>query len=278
MVTQDDPMLLLHGVVGSAAGVRPLADALSARFDVRTPDLLGHGGRPMPDDYSVDAIVDDLLAWLDEQRLGRVRVFGYSIGGYVALRLAQRHPERVRSICTLATPATFAGPTVRYMRRLLNADRLDQLAPERVAEMTAIHAPESWRRVAEADERLMLSLRDRPLLGASELGALKPPVLVMTAERELIGGVDEAQVFHRALPGAQLCILPGKAHPIGHVDLDRLVEAVVAFADGEEVQSIRVLRAAAVERAQALSHMVRYAVAAQVRGSRRRVRALFGRR
>lgn len=93
------PLLLVHGFGGAAWNYTELAPLLEGRRLV-VPDLPGHGGsEPLPAP-SIAGFADAVAGLLDEP----AGVFGHSMGGVVALRLAERHPHLVRSL-VLAAPA-----------------------------------------------------------------------------------------------------------------------------------------------------------------------------
>jgi pimeloyl-ACP methyl ester carboxylesterase len=99
------PLLLLHGFGGAAWNFTELAQLLTGRRLV-IPDLPGHGGsRPLPAP-SMAAFADVVAGLLDEP----AGVLGHSMGGTVALRLADRHPELVRGL-VLAAPAGISSST-----------------------------------------------------------------------------------------------------------------------------------------------------------------------
>lgn len=97
------PLLLLHGFGGAAWNFTAMAGLLAGRRLV-VPDLPGHGGSSALPAPSLAGFADVVAGLLDEP----AAVFGHSMGGVVALRLAERHPELVRSL-VLAAPAGIAS-------------------------------------------------------------------------------------------------------------------------------------------------------------------------
>jgi pimeloyl-ACP methyl ester carboxylesterase len=98
------PVLLLHGfaVTGDLNWRLPgLIRRLRATHRVITPDLRGHGrsDRPRGPDAYGRKLVDDVLLLLDRLRIGRVALVGYSLGGFVGLKLAISHPNRLTGLC-----------------------------------------------------------------------------------------------------------------------------------------------------------------------------------
>jgi pimeloyl-ACP methyl ester carboxylesterase len=97
------PILLLHGFGGAAWNFTELAPLLRGRRVV-VPDLPGHGGsEPLPAP-SIRGFADAVAGLLDEP----VGVLGHSMGGVVALRLAERRPDLVRAL-VLAAPAGISS-------------------------------------------------------------------------------------------------------------------------------------------------------------------------
>lgn len=100
------PLLLIHGFGGAAWNFSELAPLLTGRR-LLIPDLPGHGAStPLPASASLAGYADALAATLP----GPVDVLGHSLGGVVALRLAERRPELVRSI-VLAAAAGISSST-----------------------------------------------------------------------------------------------------------------------------------------------------------------------
>jgi pimeloyl-ACP methyl ester carboxylesterase len=99
------PLLLLHGFGGAAWNFTELAPLLPRRRLI-VPDLPGHGGSSSLPAMSIAAIADVVASLLD----GPTDVVGHSMGGVVALRLAERHPSRVRRL-VLAAAAGISSST-----------------------------------------------------------------------------------------------------------------------------------------------------------------------
>lgn len=98
------PLLLVHGLTGSAANWSELAPPLSERFRVLVPDLPGHAGSSaLPAAFGLDGYAERVRALAERERMLPAAVAGHSLGGLVALRLALRHPEEVSALVLAAT-------------------------------------------------------------------------------------------------------------------------------------------------------------------------------
>jgi pimeloyl-ACP methyl ester carboxylesterase len=105
---RGEPVVLLHGSAASSGQWRTLTERLEGRFRVLAPDLHGHGGSdpwPGPAAPTLDGDAA-IVAALSDKEGGPVHLVGHSYGAAVALRLARRHPERLRSLA-LIEPVAF---------------------------------------------------------------------------------------------------------------------------------------------------------------------------
>jgi len=101
---RGEPMLLLHGGLGSIDMFAPVLPAFAKARTVIAVDLQGHGRSSLGDrPIRVQDMADDMAEILDQLHYHTVDVVGYSLGGGVALHLAARHPERVRRLVIIST-------------------------------------------------------------------------------------------------------------------------------------------------------------------------------
>ena len=108
-------VVLSAGLGGAAAFWSPQMEALGRRYRVLTYDHRGTGDNsgPLPDGYAIDDMAAEVVAMLDDAAVDRAHVVGHALGGLVALALALRVPERLRSIALVNAWATLDGVTRR---------------------------------------------------------------------------------------------------------------------------------------------------------------------
>src|SRR5215212_4391311 len=127
----DAPVVVLSNSLGATRGMwDPQVPALAERFRVVTYDTRGHGASPAPQGpYSLDDLVDDVVALLDRLGVGRAHVAGLSLGGMIGMRLAAREPSRVSRLAVLCTSATPDPQAFLARARAVRAEGTAPLAP-----------------------------------------------------------------------------------------------------------------------------------------------------
>src|SRR5438445_691777 len=104
---KDAPCLvLIHGFPFTRAMWKHQIEAFSSVCRVIAYDVRGHGEAEIGDgQYLIGFFVDDLLEILEERRIAKAILCGVSMGGYIALRFAELHPERLRALILCDTRA-----------------------------------------------------------------------------------------------------------------------------------------------------------------------------
>src|SRR5439155_20554824 len=110
------PLVLVHGLGARGEDWSAMIPDLAARgFHVYVPDLLGYGRSPRPDvDYSISLEEQTVAQFMQAIHVPRADVGGWSMGGWIAMKLALDHPEMVDRLgvydsAGIYFPATF-GP------------------------------------------------------------------------------------------------------------------------------------------------------------------------
>jgi len=207
----------------------PITDLLRDRLDVRPINLLGHGGRPVPDRYTVAEFADDIVAWLDQSGIRRAHLFGYSFGAYLAIYMARHHPQRVRSAATLAAKYVYDERAVRHLTFLTSPTRLARPGNKRPGEMKRDHFPQDWVRITSNNRTLFGELGKQPALTEEDIRAIDRPVLVMSGDADPLVPIEESRALTSLLPRWRLGIFAGPAHPLPLTPLPAIADTLVQF-------------------------------------------------
>jgi pimeloyl-ACP methyl ester carboxylesterase len=201
-------VLLLHGWPVSERVWTPQISALrDAGYDVYAPHLYGRG-----------ASIDDWAAHLLRDLDGPLAVVGASMGGYCALAIARRAPERVVGMVLVASRAEADS----FDRRRARQEMIAELGAGRRPDLADADA--DLQHLAVAQE----AMRDRlDLTGvAASFGG---PLLVCVGDQDELVSVDEAQeLAERALDG-RLEVFPGAGHFLAVDQPERFNEVLLEF-------------------------------------------------
>jgi pimeloyl-ACP methyl ester carboxylesterase len=218
------PLVLLHPFPMDAGFWNAVRPALAADRPVIACEFPGFGEAPMVERPSIDGAAD-LVAETIALRTptGRAAVCGLSLGGYVALALAARHPERVAALVLADTRAEADTPEAQAGRHAAAAQVrtegvgpfLDQFVPRLVAPgdeaslraARAIADAQPHEAIARALEALA-SRTDR----VAGLSGLTMPAQVIVGSDDTLTPLTFAQTLDRGLPDSELEVIPGSGH------------------------------------------------------------------
>jgi pimeloyl-ACP methyl ester carboxylesterase len=227
-----EPLVLVHGF-GSFRGVwDPVRPLLEAEREVIAVDLPGFGESPPDVDRPTPARLAEAVArFVEEFRLDRPHVAGFSMGGWIALELSKMGAARstcaicpagfwnrwerayckgslrnTRATLTLAhplLPRLFQSPAVRRAMNRQFLEHAERLTPEQMVETTRAFAG------ASGFDATLEALHEGHFTGAP---AVRPPVTVAWGDRDKLLLPRQAERARRALPQARHVWLAGCGH------------------------------------------------------------------
>ncbi len=216
------PFVLLHGFPLDHTIWEPVVALMDERAEVILPDLRGHGASEAPKTpYSMDDMADDVAALLDRLDVARAVIVGHSMGGYVALAFAARHPGRLAGLGLVATHAWADTPERRAARRA----QMDEVVKGGVAVLTEGMAAKLTSDAALAARLRELILRTPPagVIGALRamatrpertdvLASLRVPAVVVVGMNDAILPPERGREMVALLPQARLVEIAGAGH------------------------------------------------------------------
>jgi pimeloyl-ACP methyl ester carboxylesterase len=237
------PLLVIHGAFGNTGLYGgELASALAETRQVILMDQQGHGrtadvDRPL----SVVQMADDTAALIEHLELAQVDVFGYSMGGGIAFRLAVQRPDLVRKLVVAAVYTSGAGAYPEVV------SGMESLSPEvfagsplETAYLAVAPNPEDWPVLVEK-MRVFGSNAEVYTLTPDEIESIAAPVLYIIGDSDIVLPEHAVEVFrllgggvpgdYTGLPKSQLAILPGTTHTGVILQTDLLLGMIVPFLD-----------------------------------------------
>jgi pimeloyl-ACP methyl ester carboxylesterase len=242
---EGEPLLLLHGGLGSIEMFGPVLPALAEGRQVIGVDLHGHG-RTQLGDRPIDLIDigDDLAVVLGELGHAQVDVLGYSFGGGAGLRLAVQHPERVRRLVVVSAGFAQDGfhPEMLPMQAQVGAAMAEAMKDTPMYQAYASVAPRPQDFPLLLD-RIGESMRT-PYDWSDDVARLAMPVMLVFGDSDMFrlehivrfyqllgGGLRDAGWMREHMAPNRLAILPDLTHYEIFM-APALVDAVLPFLKG----------------------------------------------
>ena len=231
------PLVLLHGLVGSAKNWRQNISFLAADSRVYAVDLfnMGESERVPGLDAGLEATADRVVECMDALGLDEADVAGHSHGGAVAMMLAVRHAHRVRRLILFAPANPFCdlghqlirfyqtrfgawfAKQIPFFPRMLKATALSRMYgdPKRVTDgalegyIAGLHVPGTIDHVLQIVRRWSA---DMGLLRSSLSKLAGKPTLLIWGDRDRAVGLSSGRELQRILPLSSLIVIPGVGH------------------------------------------------------------------
>jgi pimeloyl-ACP methyl ester carboxylesterase len=223
------PLLLLHGAFGTVEGWGAFTPTLAKGRQVIVVELQGHGrtgdiDRPL----AFTTMAEDVAQLLKQLSLKDVDVFGYSMGGDVALALAMKYPELVRKLAVLgsgtgSTKDTYDPETYKQFKSItpenfnfpVMKDPYTKVAPD----------PSKWPVLVSKIVKMDDNFKGFP---AKDVKSIKAQTLIMMGDRDAVR-VEHAVEMYRMIPNSQLAIFPAGDHFLPFAAPDKVLATLASF-------------------------------------------------
>ena len=239
------PLVLLHVAYMTIDLMGEVVPALAGSRQLIAVELQGHGhtadiDRPL----SYELMADDIAALIERLAFEKADLFGYSMGGGVALQVAIRHPEVVRKLVVASASYTSEGmhPELLEMIPTLTPEAFAG-SPIEEAYLRSAPNPDDFPTLVAKMKRLDMEPFAWP---AEDIGGIAAPTLLIVGDSDAIRLEHAVELFGLlgggvmgdlvGLPKSQLAVLPGTTHfvPAGSGVLERanwLQSMIVPFLD-----------------------------------------------
>jgi pimeloyl-ACP methyl ester carboxylesterase len=236
------PLVLVHGLGARGEDWAAMIPALAAQgFHVYAPDLLGYGRSPKPDvDYSITLEEQTVVQFMQAMHVPRADVGGWSMGGWIAMKLALDHPEMVDRLAiydsagiyfpatwepALFTPSDVAGVTKLIAMLTPKPRPLPSFAAE-----AALRKLEGNAWVVQRSLSAMTNGKD--LLDFRLQGITKPMLIVWGSRDDLIP-LSVGERIHKSVPQSVLNVVEGCGHLAPAECPGPVIEGTVEFLRAE---------------------------------------------
>jgi len=239
-----EPLVLLHGGLGSTDTFGPNLPALAAGRQVVAADLQAHGRTGDIDRaLTYEAMGDDIAALIGHLGLGRADVMGFSLGAGVAIRTAIQQPEVVRKLVIVSTPCKRDGwyPEIRAAMSQMTSASAEMMKPSPVYKnyVRVSPRPDDWPMLLGKIGDMLRREYD----WSDEIARITAPMMLVFADSDSIPVAHIAEFYGllggsrrdagwdgSGMPPNRLAVLPGLTH-YNIVVAPALAATVIPFLD-----------------------------------------------
>jgi 2-hydroxy-6-oxonona-2,4-dienedioate hydrolase len=256
----NETVVFMHGIGGHIETFCMNIPAHAQRYRVLAFDLLGHGYTAKPEgNYEIERYVDHTLRFLDTMQIERAHLAGTSLGGWIAARIAARHPDRVSNLSLISSAGLTAHPSVMHKLKTLTERaslasgkeamkmRLEFVLKNPVAltqELIDIRhdiysTPDYQRSVRSIMCLQEMAIRQRNLLTLEELSKIVAPTLVVWTHEDPTATLSDGERYADAISDSRFVVFTDSAHMPQLEEPERFNELHLAFlADPNSVVSM----------------------------------------
>jgi esterase/lipase len=222
-------ILLLHGALGSADDFTPLFQSLTnLGLAPIAFSFSGHSKTPFKTDFDIEIFTEELSSYITENKLVNVPVFGYSMGGYVALNLAANQKNQLGKIITLGTKFNWDKESIEKETRMLNPEKIAEKVPAFAQSLETKHGS-NWKDLVIKTANLMRDIGEKKYLNTERLKHIEIPILLGIADRDNMVTYDETSLIFKELPTSSMFVLPNSKHSIETIDIPLLSQIILNF-------------------------------------------------
>lgn len=224
------PLLLLHGALGSKEQLIVLRKMLSEKREVYTLNFEGHGNWKNDNDFTIELFSKNVVGFLQEHDISKVDIFGYSMGGYVALNVAKENPLLVNNIITLGTKFNWTRSFAEMEVKMLNPEQIQIKVPNFASRLNQLHG-ENWKNVVSKTALMMTALGNSPSLTPNDFKDIRNRILICLGALDKMSTIEESKNVADWMPNGEFKAISNFKHPIEAVPNDQLASIINEFLD-----------------------------------------------
>jgi esterase/lipase len=219
-------IILLHSAIGAKDQLEPLAKELKqVGFDVHTFNFSGHGNAPFQNEFSIKQFASELETAIQKENLIKPIIFGYSMGGYVALYLAKHKPGLLGNIITLGTKFEWTPEIAQREIKMLEVKTIIDKVPKFAETLKTRHG-NNWELLLQKTATMMVDLGNTNALSLEDISYIENHITIGLADKDTMVSLAETTAIYKQLKNSAMFMLPNTKHPIETVDVGLLAKII----------------------------------------------------
>lgn len=219
-----DNLVLIHGALGNGKEFDEISSLLSKRYNIFTYEIPHHGNKSdATTPFTIEGLTLDLEKYISQ--LGDCFIYGFSLGGYIALSLAQKGNQHIKGIVTQGTKLDWSPNTALKETQALNADLLKTKSKTFYNYLLNLHG-EYLSELLDKTAAFMISLGNNPTLSAESVKSISCPVRMIRGGKDKMVSKAETLEICKTISNGFYFEIPGFIHPLGFINPKHLARAI----------------------------------------------------
>jgi esterase/lipase len=229
MTKKKSLLLFLHGALGTSEEMTPLMEIMKEKgFQVQSLTFSGHGISSIwPSEFRIDLFSQDLEHFLKENKIDKVSVFGYSMGGYVALYHKLNFPDSpIDRIFTYGTKFNWSSAAVAKELPMLDPEYIQNKFPPYAESLKSKHG-ERWKSLLRSTAHLIQNLEKLDGLTREDLAEIDIPVTLILGDQDRMVTTEETQLTREWIPHSRMKTVAHSKHEMDKTNLKEIAQILV---------------------------------------------------
>ncbi len=184
-----EPLVFLPGALGATANAKPLIEELSRSYTVQGIDYPGHANSSYSGPISIEMLSEFLVEKIS--KLSKPLIFGYSMGGYIAIHATIEGKIQPGGIITYGTKFAWSEAIAEKETGHLDPEMIEKKVPGFAKYLGSTH--KDWKRLCNQTAELMIALGKDPLIKDEHIGKYSFPLWVLRGSNDNMVGEKESK-------------------------------------------------------------------------------------
>jgi len=243
---EGQPMVILHGVFGTSDNLQTLGKQLAEKYQVYLVDQRNHGASPHSEEFSYEAMAEDLHHFIQKQQLENPIILGHSMGGKVAMFYATQYPEEFDKLIVVDIAPKAYPVHHQQILEALSAVKIDEISSRKEAEeqIKPIIAEPGVRQfllknLKRSDDNKGFAWKlNLPVIrekienigkAVDDSKAIEKDVLFISGAKSNYIKKGDEDLIHKIFPSAKIVTIEDAGHWVHAEQPKRLLEEVLSF-------------------------------------------------
>ena len=222
-------LILLHGAIGCSNQLDVIAEDLRDNYIIHRFDFPGHGSKAnQASSFSMYNFVNYLRYYILSNKLINPLVFGYSMGGYVALTL-ESFENTFDKIMTLNTKFDWSIETAEKEKKMFIPELIEKKVPHFAEKLFSMHGKDNWKRLLSYHRNLMDDIANENVLNPSMLSRINTDVLICRSSQDEMVTQEESLNMSKNIVSADFFEIDNSRHAIEQINKEILINKINKF-------------------------------------------------